>query len=92
MPSSRERTNVDRAEGVAELVATYATEHYFGTEYVQTVVQDLITDLGHYLDSGELPATHIGTGPTVAEVPFSEWVGRALDNYDEEAKEQNEQI
>jgi hypothetical protein len=44
-------TNADRALFVAPLVELFTTAYYHGPEDIGTVVQDMISDLCHYMDS-----------------------------------------
>lgn len=48
-----EPDNSDRAAFVAPLVRCFATAYYWGNEEIETIVGDLIADLGHFLDRFE---------------------------------------
>lgn len=46
-------TNRERAERALPLVSAYAAEHYWGTEHLDTVLADLISDILHLANLAE---------------------------------------
>lgn len=45
--------NQDRADRVSGFVRESCKERYWGGEYIETVVQDIISDLLHFLDRAD---------------------------------------
>jgi hypothetical protein len=46
-------TNRERAERVLPLIAAYAAEHYWGTEELDAVLSDLVSDVLHVANLAE---------------------------------------
>lgn len=80
---SGEIDNGSRASMVAPLVDLFTDRYYHGPEEVYIVVQDLISDLMHYLDV-VCPFDPYHDTPSPEQV-----VERAMSMYDEEAAMQN---
>ena len=88
-------TNDERALMVEPLVMAFANAYYWGSESVEAVVQDLIADLGHYLDRGGITSDHIFRddrdpwGERTAG--FNQLVVKAVGDYEYECAEERMQ-
>lgn len=83
-----DETNAERAARVEGAVEGYALAHFGASnEYLHTIIQDLIADLGHLLDRPDMLAhldcVEIDPEPT----PFEHVIETAYHNYLEEVEQ-----
>lgn len=98
-----EPCNDDRAGWVADFVREFATEHYHGPEYVEIIVMDLISDLGHFLDRSvdydlrtsrgeEIDVDPAYCQPGGGDYTFRDVLDGAWEHYDYEFREELEEV
>jgi hypothetical protein len=89
MLDSGEIANFDRAAMVAPLIEAYAKTYYWGGEYLDTIVQDFISNLGHLIDNHDgllvgVPGIVIRDDINDASMDFDDIVARGVSMYEEE--------